>query len=121
MTIQRLGQTSPPGPVMSKTVIHNNMVYLAGITAQDLTGDVAAQTREILSTIDARLAEAGTDKYKILTTQIWLSDMENFAALNAVWNDWVDADIPPSRACVSGGLYRPEALVEIVVTAVIEE
>ena len=47
--------------------------------------------------------------------------MENFAALNAVWNDWVDADIPPSRACVSGGLYRPDALVEIVVTAVIEE
>jgi len=120
MTIQRLERTSAPGPVMSKTVIHGNMVYLAGVTAQDLSGDVAAQTSEVLATIDARLAEAGTDRYRILTTQIWLSDMANFAAMNAVWNDWVDPDNPPSRACVSGGLYRPEALVEIVVTAILE-
>ncbi len=106
---------------MSRCVIHGNMVYLAGITAQDLSGDVAAQTREVLAKIDALLAKAGTNKRNVLTTQIWLSDMALFREMNAVWNDWVDAEIPPSRACVSGELYCPDALVEIVVTAVIEE
>ena len=105
---------------MSKAVIHGNMVYLAGITARDLSGDVAAQTRDVLETIDGLLAEAGTHKGKVLTAQVWLRDMGLFADMNAVWNDWVDPAIPPSRACVSGALFRPEALVEIVVTAVVE-
>jgi len=106
---------------MSSCVIHGNMVYLAGITARDLSGGVAAQTKEVLETIEARLAEAGTDMRRILTAQVWLSDMANVAAMNAVWNDWVDPEFPPSRACVSGALFCPEALVEIVVTAVIGE
>jgi enamine deaminase RidA (YjgF/YER057c/UK114 family) len=105
---------------MSKAVIHGNMVYLAGLTARDLGGDVTAQMREVLSAIDGLLAEAGTDKYKILTAQVWLRDMALFSEMNAVWNAWVDAENPPSRACVSGELYCPEALVEIVITAVIE-
>lgn len=105
---------------MSRCVIHGNMVYLAGLTASDLAGDVSGQTAEVLDKIDRQLAEAGTDRYRILTAQVWLSDMANFAAMNAVWNDWVDPENPPSRACVSGDLFCPEALVEIVVTAVIE-
>jgi enamine deaminase RidA (YjgF/YER057c/UK114 family) len=121
MPIQRLGLRAAPGPVMSSCVIYGNMVYLAGVTARDLSGDVATQTVEVLEIIEARLAEAGTDKRRILTAQVWLSDMANVAAMNAVWNDWVDPEIPPARACVSGELFRPEALVEIVVTAVIEE
>lgn len=120
MTIQRLGQQETPGPIMSRCVIHGNMVYLAGLTAADLSGDVTAQTTEVLATIDRQLEAAGTDRYRILTVQIWLSDMANFAAMNAVWNAWVDPEAPPSRACVSGELYCPEALIEIVVTAVIE-
>lgn len=105
---------------MSRCVIHGNMVYLAGVTAQDLSGDITDQTKEVLATIDALLAEAGTHKYNVLTTQIWISDMALFQEMNAVWNGWVDPDNPPSRACVSGELYCPEALVEIVVSAVIE-
>ena len=70
---------------------------------------------------DAALAEAGTDKFRILTAQAWLSNMANFAAMNAVRNAWVDPENPPSRACVSGDLFLPQALVEIVVTALIEE
>ena len=120
MAIERLGRRAAPGPVMSDCVIHGNMVYLSGITASDLSGDVTAQTAEVLEKIDRQLANAGTDKYRVLTAQVWLSDMANFAAMNAVWNGWVDPAIPPSRACVSGDLFCPEALVEIVVTAVIE-
>lgn len=101
---------------MSRCVIHNNTVYLSGIVSRDVT----AQTEDILQTIDATLAEAGLDKYRILTAQVWLSDMANFAAMNAVWNAWVDPENPPSRACVSGDLFSPQALVEIVVAAVIE-
>lgn len=118
--IQRLDVTQTPGPLMSKAVIHGNMVYLAGLTAEDLSGDVTAQTRNVLDNVDALLAAAGTHKKNVLTAQVWLRDMELFAEMNAVWNDWVDPAIPPSRACVSGELFCPEALVEIVVTAVIE-
>ncbi len=120
MAIQRMELTAAPGPIMSRCVIHGDMVYLAGITAQDLSGDATAQTREVLTTIDALLAQAGTNKYNVLTTQIWISDMALFQEMNAVWNSWVDPENPPSRACVSGELFCPEALVEIVVSAVIE-
>ena len=120
VAIQRIGVSGGPGPVMSRCVIHNNMVYLSGIVSRDLSGDVTAQTEDVLQTIDAALAEAGTDKFHILTAQVWLSNMANFAAMNAVWNAWVDPENPPSRACVSGDLFSPQALVEIVVTALIE-
>lgn len=120
MAIRRLDVTSGPGPVMSKCVIHGNMVYLSGITARDLSGDVAAQTRDVLDTIDGLLAQAGTNKDRVLTAQVWLRDMTLFQDMNAVWNGWADTAIPPSRACVSGELFCPEALVEIVVTAAIE-
>ena len=103
--------------MLSRCVVHNNMVYVAGIVARDLSADAAAQTRDVLQTIDTCLAEAGTDRYRILTAQVWLSDMANFAAMNAVWNAWVDPENPPARACVKADLARPEILVEIMVTA----
>jgi enamine deaminase RidA (YjgF/YER057c/UK114 family) len=121
LAIERQHLISEPGPVMSKCVIHGNMVYTAGITASDLLGDVSAQMREVLDTVDGLLADAGTDKFKILTAQVWLSDMALFQDMNAVWNAWVDSENPPSRACVSGDLYCPEALVEVVVTAVVKD
>jgi enamine deaminase RidA (YjgF/YER057c/UK114 family) len=80
-------------------------------------GDIQAQTRQVLERIDRLLAGAGTDKSKLLTAQVWLSDMSLFAAHNAVWNEWVDRQNPPVRACVGAPLYRPEPLVEIMVTA----
>ncbi|MBT5108851.1 MAG: RidA family protein [Rhodospirillaceae bacterium] len=120
MTIQRFDITSAPGPIMSRCVIHGNNIYLAGITAQDLSGDVGDQLGEILATIDDYLDQAGSDKSKILTAQVWLADMTLVTAMNEVWNTWVDPTTPPARACVSGALYRPEVLVEIQITAVIE-
>jgi len=105
---------------MSRGVIHGNNIYLAGITAQTLSGGVGEQLIEVLSTIDSFLEQMGSDKSKILTAQVWLADMTLVAEMNEVWNAWVDPAIPPARACVSGELYRPEVLVEVQVTAVIE-
>ncbi len=118
MTITRHGTTSPEGglPIISRVVTRGDTVYLCGVTP-DPIGDVQAQTRQVLERIDRLLASAGTDKSKILTAQVWLSDMSLFAAHNAVWNDWVDRQNPPVRACVGAPLYRPELLVEIMVVA----
>ncbi len=106
-------------PIMRQIVKHNGTVYLAGQVARNAPdGDVAAQTKDILDTIDKLLAEAGTDKTKLLQTQIWLTDIENqFAAMNEVWNAWVDEATAPARACVQAKLAMPQYKVEIMVTA----
>ncbi|GAA3544456.1 RidA family protein [Zobellella aerophila] len=117
MTITHMDITSVPDAVMSHCVIHGNMVYLAGIRASTFPADIRTQTKEVLATIDSYLARAGTKRSNILTAQVWLKDMGLFQEMNEVWNTWVDAESPPSRACVSGELCRPEILVEIMVTA----
>lgn len=103
-------------PVISKVVEHGGMVYVCGVTP-DPAGDVGTQTRQVLERIDKLLALAGSDKSKLLTAQVWLSDMRLFDAHNRVWNDWVDRKAPPVRACVQAPLWKPEMLVEIMVTA----
>jgi len=118
MSITRIGITEPVNgmPVMSRAVVRGDTVYLCGVVP-DPVGDVSSQTRQVLAKIDQMLASAGTDKSKLLTAQIWLADMGHFPSLNAVWNTWVDPQNPPVRACVRADLYRPEVLVEIMVTA----
>jgi enamine deaminase RidA (YjgF/YER057c/UK114 family) len=124
MTIQRIGTTKGmkeiPGvremPIISFAVVYNGIVNLCGITA-DPVGDVKVQTRTVLESIDKLLQMAGTDKSKLLTAQVWLADMKDFADHNAVWNEWVDQQNPPVRACVGAPLWRPGILVEIMVTA----
>ena len=127
-----------PGlPRIHHAVVHGDVVYLSGITllqalpvatllslpppgaaAAALFGDVADQTRRICGRIDQLLATAGTSKAKLLTAQVWLTDMKNFAAHNSAWNEWVDLDNAPVRACVvSPQLVLPDLLVEIMVTA----
>jgi enamine deaminase RidA (YjgF/YER057c/UK114 family) len=118
MSITRIGITDPANgmPVMSRAVVRGDTVYLCGVVP-DPSGDVAAQTAQVLEKIDQLLASSGTDKSKLLTAQIWLTDMGQFGSMNAVWNAWVDPQNPPVRACVRAELYRPEVLVEIMVTA----
>ena len=118
MSITRIGITDGANgmPVMSRAVVRSDIVYLCGIVP-DPAGDVTTQTRQVLDKIDTLLNTAGTDKSKLLTAQIWLSDMAYFGAMNTVWNSWVDPKNPPVRACVQAALYRPEVLVEIMVTA----
>lgn len=105
------------GKTLSEVAIHNGTVYLAGQIAEDLTQDIAGQTREVLGHIDRLLAEVGSDKSRILMCQIFLSDLKNFDGMNAVWNKWVAEGNSPPRATVESRLAKPEWLVEMVVTA----
>lgn len=113
MSIQR----HEPARILSNAVVHGDTVYLAGIVAEDPSADVKGQTQQILARIDKLLATCGTDKTKLLSAQIWLTDIGNRPAMNEAWLAWVDADQLPVRACVEAKLADPRLLVEIMVTA----
>lgn len=114
MSIQRIGI----GPRMSKAVVHGDTVYLAGQVADKAAGkSVAEQTADILGIIDGLLAEAGTDKSKLLMVNIWLADISTFAEMNGVWDKWVVAGQTPGRATVEAKLAAPQFTVEIAVIA----
>jgi enamine deaminase RidA (YjgF/YER057c/UK114 family) len=114
MTIQRF----ETGPRMSQVVVHGDTIYLAGVVAKTTAGkSVAMQTQEVLSIIDGHLAKAGSDKSKLLTATIYLTDMKTFAEMNAVWDSWVSAGNTPARATVEAGLAAPQYGVEIMVIA----
>jgi enamine deaminase RidA (YjgF/YER057c/UK114 family) len=107
-----------PGPRMSQAVIHGDTVYLAGQVALGAPGtSVADQTRDILARTDALLAEAGTDKTKLLSATIWLADIASFAEMNEVWDAWVVPGATPGRACVEAKLAASQFTVEIAVIA----
>ena len=106
------------GPRMSKAVVNGNTVYLAGIVADAPKGkSMAEQTKNILGQIDGFLAKAGTDKSKLLSANIWITDMANFAEMNAVWDSWVSPGHTPARATVEAKLASPDYKVEIMVVA----
>lgn len=116
MTIKRIDV----GARMSQAVIHGNTVYTAGQVAQRAGGkSVTEQTKDILDRIDELLAEAGTDKTKLLSATIWLANMDDFAEMNAVWDAWVSPGNTPGRACVEAKLAAPQFTVEIAVIAAI--
>ncbi|MBV9553528.1 MAG: RidA family protein [Alphaproteobacteria bacterium] len=117
MAVQRIDVSTGPGPRMSRVVVHDDRVFLAGLTAGDTSQDIQGQTRQILAKIDDYLKQAGTSKSNLLTANLWIKDMAMFSQMNAVWNDWVDLQNPPCRACVRADMARPEVLVEIMVTA----
>jgi enamine deaminase RidA (YjgF/YER057c/UK114 family) len=114
MTIQRF----ETGPRMSQVVVHGNTVYLSGIVANKAAGkSVTEQTRDVLAIIDGHLAKAGSDKSKLLTATIYLTDMKTFAEMNAVWDGWVSPGNTPARATVEAKLAAAPYSVEIMVTA----
>lgn len=116
MTIKRIG----PGVRMSKAVVHGNTVYLAGQVADKTVGQsVAEQTQEIVDMIDAILAEAGSDKTKVLSATIYLADISTFAEMNSVWDKWVVQGATPARATLEAKLVAPQYKVEIAVIAAI--
>ena len=82
MAIQRIDVTQGPGPRMSRCVVNGDMVYVCGLTASDVDQDVSGQTQQILDKIDSYLAKAGTNKSKLLTAQLWITDMANFKAFS---------------------------------------
>ncbi len=104
------------GQRMSQIVIHGETIYLAGQVGT-AGASVEQQTKDCLAKIDALLAEAGSDKTRILQTVIWLADMKDFAEMNAVWDAWVPEGHAPARACGEAKLAREDLLVEFIVTA----
>ena len=115
MTIER----HHVGKRLSEMVIHrgSGLVFLAGQVASSDASDITTQTREVLASIDALLAEAGSDKRKILTATIYLPDMGDFAGMNAVWEAWVPAGDTPARATVQANLANARYRVEISIVA----
>ena len=113
MSIERIGSNDR----MSKIVKHNGTVYLCGQTASDPAWDTAEQTQRCLDKIDALLAEAGSERNKLLSITIYVRDMKDFADMNAVWDAWVAEGEKPARACVEARMARPDILVEFTVVA----
>ena len=114
MTVQRF----ETGPRISQVVVHGNTVYLAGVVANKAAGDsVTRQTQEIVSIIDGHLAKAGSNKSKLLSATIYITDMKTFPEMNAVWDGWVSPGNTPARATVEAKLAAPQYNVEIMVVA----
>jgi enamine deaminase RidA (YjgF/YER057c/UK114 family) len=106
------------GPRLSRAVVHNNTAYLAGIVCEQPKGkSTTEQTREILAQIDALLGKCGSDKSKLLSAHVWLTDMANFAEMNAVWEAWLPPGSAPARATVQAALASADRKVEIMVIA----
>ena len=105
-----------PNKVMSKAVEYHGFVFCQGVTAPDLSQDITGQTEQVLSQIDAILETHGTDKTRLLQAQIWLKDIRDREAMNAVWSAWLPEGGAPARACVQAHMADPRHLVEIIVT-----
>lgn len=101
----------------SEAAIFNGVVYLAGMVPECETTDIASQTADVLAQIDHRLAECGSDKTRLLRVQIYLTDITDIAAMNAVWDAWVPAGHAPPRATVQAALADPSWRIEVVATA----
>ena len=101
---------------MSQIVIHNQTIYLSGQVG-GIDEDVAAQTLTCLNKVEKLLKEVGSDKSKILSATVWLKSIEDFAAMNIVWDQWFDDTQPPARACGESVLAHPDLFVEVTVIA----
>jgi enamine deaminase RidA (YjgF/YER057c/UK114 family) len=102
---------------LSRVVEHNGTVYVAGMTAENKSVGMRQQTEQVLTKIDGLLAKAGTNKSKLLSATVYISDMAQKSAMNDAWLAWIDRKNPPTRACVAVELGSKDTLVEIVVTA----
>ncbi|MFC5049198.1 RidA family protein [Rubritalea spongiae] len=102
---------------MSRIVKHNGTIYLCGQVCADATKGIEEQTQTMLDKVDALLEQAGSDREHMLSATVYLRDMKDFAAMNAVWDAWVPEGHAPARACVEARMARPELLVEVSVVA----
>ena len=101
----------------SEAAVFNGVVYLAGMVPECEATDIRAQTHDVLAQVQQRLLEAGSDKSRILRTQIYLTDIREIGAMNEVWDAWVVPGTAPPRATVQAALADPAWKIEIVVTA----
>ncbi|MCW4113446.1 RidA family protein [Aurantimonas sp. MSK8Z-1] len=113
--VKRILQT----PIMHRMVEHNGVVYLGGIVADDRSQSMGGQTAQICEKIDALLAEAGTDKTKLLTAMLYITDMSQKDAMNQAWTRWIEAGDLPTRATIGVADLGKDILIEIVVSAAV--
>jgi enamine deaminase RidA (YjgF/YER057c/UK114 family) len=104
---------------MSQVVVHQGVAYVAGQVADEPTPSVGDQTKQVLDKIERMLVLAGTDKSRILSANVWLSDIGRFAEMNEVWDAWVSPGNSPARATVQAALARPGRVVEIAAIAAV--
>lgn len=109
MTIERID----PGTRFSQAVAYGGLVFLAGHVGADPEAGVYEQTRDILTQVDRHLAAAGTDRSRLLSVSVWLTDMATFGEMNRAWDEWVDRSNMPARATVEARLASPAYKVEI--------
>lgn len=114
MSIQRHGTTRR----YSDSVVHQGTVYLVEVPASP-DGDIGAQTRSLLNSVEQLLAQAGSDKSKLLMVTVYLADMADYDGMNAVWDAWVPEGCAPTRACVQARLANPGWRVEMAITAAV--
>ena len=108
-----------PGPRLSEASVYGDRMYLSGMIPEDISQDIAGQTRQALGEINSLLAKGGSDKTKILSAVIWLSDIGDFAEMNKVWDAWVVPGQTPARATVQAKLSDPAMKIEIMAVAAI--
>jgi enamine deaminase RidA (YjgF/YER057c/UK114 family) len=111
--IQRIGMAAR----YSEAAVFNGVVYLAGMVPERGDTDITGQTEDVFQQVQQRLLEAGSDKSRILRAQIYLTDIRDITAMNAVWDAWVVPGTAPPRATVQAALANPAWRIEIVVTA----
>lgn len=107
------------GPRMSQAVVHAGTVYIAGLVANNRKGSIEEQTLDVLEKIGALLTETGTDKSKLLSVNVFLPHITDFEAMNSVYDNWIDKDNPPVRACVEARLADPDLRVEMTAVAAV--
>jgi enamine deaminase RidA (YjgF/YER057c/UK114 family) len=105
------------GRRMSQAVAHGGVLYLAGQVADDAKASLEDQTRQVLKKIDDLLAEAGSEKSKLISITVFLSNIADFDAMNRIYDAWVDQANPPTRACVEARLADPDLRVEMIAIA----
>jgi enamine deaminase RidA (YjgF/YER057c/UK114 family) len=107
------------GPRMSQAVVHAGTVHIAGQVADDRSVGVQGQTRQVLAKIDALLKEAGSDRSRLVAVDVFLPHISDFAAMNEIWDAWIDPKNPPARACVEARLADPDLRVEMTAIAAV--
>lgn len=112
MSIMRYGTT----PRFSDSVVHQGTVYLVEVPS-NLSGDIRAQTENLLASVEHLLRQAGSDKSRLLLVTLYLADMADYEAMNAVWDAWLPPGCAPARACIEARLAKPEYRIELVATA----
>lgn len=112
-TLRKMGGSSR----FSAIAIHNGQVHLAGQVSQLKDGDIDAQSRDVFAKVDTLLAEAGSSRHDLISVQIWLADMADYAGMNAVWDEWVSSITPPTRVCVEARMAQPHYRIEVLAIA----